>query len=502
MKFLIFFLAVILVWTGCPNPAVETPASVSLGGTSQERVAFSAIRATDNKAYTVEAFLLAENDSCLVYADCNTGVAQSTGEKIAREYEEHIAPDIAASFGNYYPSRKIAILLLDIIDEYKAGGANSSTYIAGYFSMTDILPKSSMPDSNEMPMLYIDINPGNPGSDEFYTTIAHELQHLINFSSRYERKNPGLDSITTQSALNTLIESIRQDEWIDEGLSSAAEYIYNKAAGNNSAGKWHIKDKIDYYNNAQTYYRRGQSGIANGNNFFTWGENSNFIYDEYVTVYLFFQWLRIQADNSTNNTTSGESIYRSIIESEYGDYRAVTYAARKHIPRLFEGTESTDDQAWEWERLLETWFAANYVNAPEKEAVDGLFGYNGEFTLSPAALNGGRTGAVSLYPGEGVYSGLGGKTFSYPQNSQAHIRYAGLDKTEDPVTRITGGGSGDGDTLLTFNANSNAAGRAERGVLADVDLEPVSAEPSATGRAAGLSAGPFPIDIRPPLRFE
>jgi hypothetical protein len=480
------FLLPLLI--SCRMP-LNAPSAGSYAG--MERVDFEVVEVDGSKTsyYTVKAILLAENDSCYVYADHTANLPVSMGERIAREYGERIAPGITGVFGNYYPLKKITILLLDIKDGYKLGG----TYVAGYFSAKDIFPKSFMSSSNEMPMLYIDINPGKPGSNQFYSTIAHELQHLINFSSRYQRKNPGLDDIKDQSALDALIESIHQDEWVDEGLSSAAEYIYNRAAGMNSAGKWHVREKIDHYNNAETYYSSKQSNIAAGNNFFTWGENDNFIYDDYVTVYLFFQWLRIHAGDDAD----GDSIYRSIIESEYGDYRAVTSAVRKHIPRLFE-KDAIDDHALEWERLLETWLAANYVNAPKKDAADGLFGYNAEFTLIPAPYPSGKT--VSLRPGEGVYSNLGNETFYYPPalTSSTHIRYAGLSKTENPLMRITQGGSGTGEMLITFNAN-HAKGSAEKGALADIGPAPADLAPS--GRAAGLPPGPLPIDIRPPLHF-
>jgi hypothetical protein len=485
------FVSIFLIslLSSCKLPFVqENPeSSVEQSYAGKEQLRFSAINAVNNNPYSVQAVRLAENDACIVYGDYNAKVSVATAEKTAREYAERIAPNITGVFGNYYPSDRLIILLLDIIDEYDP--IRNKTYTAGYFSMKDVFPKKFMSNSNEVPMLYIDVNPGKPGDNNFYSTIAHELQHLINFSSRYTRSNPDLNSIKTQTALDRFIASVQQDDWVDEGLSSAAEYIYSKAAGNG-----HIQDKIGYYNDAK--YNKGQSNISKGNNFFTWGENDAFIYDDYATVYLFFQWLRIQ----TNDDANGTSIYRAIIESEYTDYRAVTTAARKYIPGLFEGTEPTDDQTWE--RLLETWLAANYINAPKKEDAGGFFGYNGEFTLTPVMLG---EKAISLYPGEGVYSELGGKSFGYPQSSLAHIRYAGLDKTENLINRISQNISGSGNALLTFNANSSVTrnkngvptGPVEQGTLTGV----TPPERPASGRTTGLPAKPLPIDIRPPLRF-
>ncbi|MDR2303074.1 MAG: hypothetical protein LBE10_00600 [Treponema sp.] len=486
------FVFLFLLFCSCKLPLAQEDAesSVDESYAGKERRDFYAINALSNAPYSVRGVHLAENDVCIVYGEYSAKVPLSTAEEIAREYAERIAPSITGVFGNYYPkNKKLIILLLDILDGYSK---NDGTYVAGYFSVKDIFPKNLMSGSNEAsneePMLYIDINPGKPGDDNFYPTIAHELQHLINFSSRYEKSNPDLDSIKTQEDIDQFIASVQQDDWVDEGLSSAAEYIYSKASGNG-----HIQDKIKYYNEAKNYYDKGQSNIARGNNFFTWGENDTFLYDDYATVYLFFQWLRIHAN--------GTSIYRAIIESEYTDYRAVTTAARQHIPGLFEEMDSTDDQSWEWERLLETWLAANYINAPKKEDTGGLFGYNSEFTLSPVMLGGKN---VSLYPGEGVYSELEGELFSYPQSSPTHIRYAGLDGTENLINRISQDISGRGNALLTFNANSTVT-RNKYGVPTNSELGTLtgiaSPERPAPGRTTGLPAKPLPIDIRPPLRF-
>jgi hypothetical protein len=489
--FFVFLISLVLSLDSCKLPVIQEERTPVLdpGYEGKEQVKFSAVNTDNYDRYTVQAVRLAENDACIVYGDYQAGVSISTAEKIAQEYAERIGPAITGVFGKYYPDdKKLAILLLDIIDGFDS--ENISTYVAGYFSMEDIFPKSFMSNSNEMPMLYLDINPGIPGSDSFYSTIAHELQHLINFSYRYQKKNPDLSAIETQSDLNNLIASIQQNDWVDEGLSSAAEYIYNKARG-----KGHITDKVAYYNNAQTYYRQGKSNIILGNNFFTWGETDKFVYDDYVTVYLFFQWLRIHAAANTDaNSTSTYPIYRSIIESEYTDYRAVTTAARKYIPGLFMEKDSAGGQAGEWERLLETWLTANYVNVPKKDAPGGYWGYNGEITLTPSLLSG-KT--IRLYPGEGVYTNLAGGTFDCPQKSPEHIRYAGLNKAEKTLTRITPGNSGRGDALLTFNTNYQGKST-EQGVLTGIDP---AAEPSPSGRAAGIPIKPLPIDIRPPLRF-
>jgi hypothetical protein len=74
----------------------------------------------------------------------------------------------------------------------------------------------------------------------------------------------------------------RVDTWINEGLSTAAEYVY---AGD-PAGR------VRYYNDDPL------GTIQIGNNFFYWGGiwDSDILAD-YTTAYLFFQWLRMHSSN-------------------------------------------------------------------------------------------------------------------------------------------------------------------------------------------------------------
>ena len=61
-------------------------------------------------------------------------------------------------------------------------------------------------------MLYMDCNPGNPAATTFNLTMAHELQHLVNFNQKvFVQGSPA-----------------GQDTWINEGLSNAAEYVYRQ----------------------------------------------------------------------------------------------------------------------------------------------------------------------------------------------------------------------------------------------------------------------------------
>jgi hypothetical protein len=424
--------------------------------------------------YPVEAVLLAggrEGDACIVYGELsaaiNNRVTRTTAELIKGEFNQHIYGPITTAFGSYEDidgNGKLILLLLDIQDDYKPN--TGSSYIAGYFNPIDTFSKQSYSRSNEADMIYLDIDPGSAGSAEFYSTIAHEFQHLINFSVHNKNK---------------IIPDV-QDLWIDEGLASAAEYIYNR-----ERGRGHVQMKIDFFNKEKDYVKYA-SAISKGNNFFTWVEDEN-LYDEYATVYLFFQWLRIHAKN-------GVGIYKDIITAKDLDLKAVTGAAAKHIDPTFG----------DWETLLGTWLLANYVNAPS-----GTLGYKQEITTKPVTIN---DKALVLSPGEGVFSGFGGGvTFSGPTAAEKgvspHIKYIkiGTDGKTTPINddgQNTGGTSG--DRLLTFSVNTShrrytempaRITGSETGRLTGVKA--AGAEPVEPARTATPGLKPLPVDVR--IRF-
>jgi hypothetical protein len=292
-------------------------------------------------------------------------------------------------------------------------------------------------------MIYIDTDPGLASDEEqVYATFAHELQHLINY-------------VTTIHTERTEDQRYYRfmDTWKDEGLSSQAEHIYLDD---------YCYDKIRWFINDRF------GTIAKGNNFFIWGNHTNESsmanMDDYATVYLFFRWLYLQADEA--------NIFYEIETSTHYDYRAVTSVAK-----------NTNSDWEDWEPLLRTWLAANYYS---KDAVYGYIDANlpDEYTIKVKPING---GSVKLYPGEGVYSQMTG-TVNYTETGK--IRYAGLSNTSSLIDTSS---SRQGDVLLTFNANTALTGSAENGLLTSVILPAPSR--MATNDIPGRE-GPYVIDAR------
>jgi hypothetical protein len=421
----------VLSLLSCPQAALQNPYGGLEPGT------FWAQNLATQVPYTVSSVLLAEGEKCLVWAERSAGVSVATGEAIAREYDDHIYDKIVGTFGSddimasgdVDGNGKLILFLLDIKD-----GFNGSSYTAGYFYPNDLYASNY---SNGSDMIYVDTYPSRLCSPESYATIAHELQHFINFTTRTR-------------VLNNLYG---MDRWVDEGLSSAAEYIYREE---------HNEERINRFTQSET--------IRQGNNFFVWDDNSVNLLDEYSTVYLFFQWLRIQS--------GGTEIYKRIVESPHSDYRAVTGA--------ISGAFAEELGSTSWETTLRSWFAANYINGRE-----GLYGYHGELPQLRVYALGGLT--RQLLPGEGVYSIAGDAPDPLPSDGGPNIKYAGLRSAADSPPEGAGVNLSalyPNGRLLTFNGNERNNGWGEEGFLTGQEGETVPRFPSTgAGRRAGQAEG-------------
>ena len=423
---------------------------------------FWAMNLKNGNPYTLTADLLAEGAHCKIWVEKSSQerVTHATAAYIAGKYDNHIYGIMTGAFdiGPFkvqniefksimeFADRltdgdgKLTILMLDIQDGYTE---ESGSYTAGYFYQGDFFAKNIYANSNETDMIYIDTYPTEPAGDDAMGTLAHEMQHLMNFA--------------TTLAVRRTDSTIKQmDVWVDEGLSSAAEYLYHGG---------HVAQRFEWFNDD-----RGGT-IAQGNNFFVWGNlQGASILDDYATVYLFFQWLRIHS--------GGAGIYREIIASAYPDYRAVTAAAADKIPWFTAGSS--------WGELFEPWLAANYINAES-----GKYGYNNDPKLKDVKAKTAPAGTTSLQllPGEAVYSrtSTDGTISGYASGSGANITYAGLKKDGNVVT-VSNDTTYPGGALLTYNVSTSGNVK-ETGNLTGVAEEAASQTGVLLSRSPGI-AGP------------
>ena len=467
-----------LLLISCPDPIDGSSGSSGGGGggiTTPSDVPprlFWAADFTNDTFYQLEAELLAEGANCRIWAEKGSGISQETANSMAKAYESEILPKMLNTFSikeNIYSGGrviarntieladyfgdgdgKLTILLLDIKDGFKMG--ENESYVAGYFWGVNFIendPRDTLfRYSNECDMIYIDTNPGRPGSRDSNATFAHEMQHMM-------------------SLVTTLITDrypYPLDTWIDEGLSESAAWAYLGS---------HHQGRIRWYND-------DLSGlIRKGNTFFVWDnrerENQYAVLDDYATVYLFFQWLRLQAGNTR--------IYLDIIMSDNSDYRAVLNAANS--ARIAGGGNN-------WGTLLKTWLAANYIRSSS-----GPYGYRGDSTLNNIQTRTVPSGtrSVPLFPGEGVYSIT--NDFDLP-GSSSYINYAGLDISSSSLSDTS---TYSGGALLTYNSNTNPAGPTATGTTTGVASN-ISASIEMTGSLTAITSlqGPFAIGAGDVLR--
>ena len=418
------------------------------GGTPQSAI-FWAQNASNGQFYQITAERLADNNLCEVWVEKGSGVIQAQAAAIANEYRDKIYPRIIDAFSKKpvevplknggkisfastvelahaivedftgKKNSKLTILLLDIKDGYSK---ETDPYLAGYFASRDFFTTADVQDidpnlrSNERAMLYMDTYPGlSIGMDAFYGTIAHELQHLMNFAT----------SMITKEKL--------VDTWIDEGLSAAAEWVYSRE---------YSKQRINWFNADHTEL------IRRGNNFFVWDNHENEgagtykgseVLDDYATVYLFFQWLRLKG--------SGTDVYKKITFSSKADYEAVVEA--------MQGTTYSN-----WQSLLEGWMKANYYTSDSNSyGYDTKLNTGVEIKYAPGGVT-----SLSLFPGEGVYSYVSSSR-TVDANSD-NINYLGLQ--DNGSTIISSGTSMTTGALLTYNKDTNLEGNAAPGTTTGV----------------------------------
>ena len=409
---LTFILALSVI--SCPGDNDKDKYPNALKPPSQKEKKFWAQDFTNNTYYQVDAQWLAYNSLCEIWVEKKANVTTAQAQAVANTYKDNIYVKMMDAFGwkmhidglglrntmqwaNYLGSKdgRLKILLLDIKDGFTGTGG----YIAGYFASVNFFPNSQAESlghkSNECDMIYMDINPAVVGSETFYSTLAHEMQHLMNF-------------VTNELLIDNGTRDSYMRRWLDEGLSESAEWIYSGKVS---------QSRVDWYNADLS------GNIRKGSNFYLWDKYDNHpsaALDDYATVNLFFQWLRL-------NYT--KSVYYNIMMSEYYDYRAITNSISPSL---------------QWGELFEAWHAANFIQHPSN-----LYGYKNDSvlrTVKARFLNTTDT-TVQLNPGEAVYTySAVGRT--KPVNS-GFIRYAGLSLQGIDNINVPAGLA-----LLTFNSDT------------------------------------------------
>ncbi len=449
--FLLITLTAFLSLNGCnqisPSSSSGSGGGSSGGGgvTSLGTKIFLAVNMTTDEYYQLTAQLLYSGAHCEIYVD-NNSVKYVTSQQINNAGQEFDTNTFSLDTGIYGSgpdvdnNGKVTILIYNI-----PGGNLGTSYIAGFFD-----PQQEYSGYNGKDMLYMNIVPTisgtTPGVETFNQTIAHEFQHMINYYQRVMVKNYS-----------------EEDTWINEGLSVSAEGLYEISKGISPG----LDDRVTYYNIS----KYNSLYIAQGTNFVSWAD----LYDNYVTDFLFFQWIRIQS-GGTSTQINGTNILRTIRDNINPDYTAVVSAVNNNISVL----SSAD-----WKTILGDWFIANAICSNT-----GIYGYNGIISVKPTMYT---HNSANLAPGCGVY--LKNSLGMYSTNYSGNISFAGINTTNGVVYTNS---SYTGNILLAYNydgttnGNSSTANGLPNANIVSDSKENINGVQSFD---KVMLSGPFPVDF-------
>lgn len=387
-----------------------------------------------------------EFDNCTVYMEYDyydSSVVNKVGTEFDAMYDvitQRFGTPVLSSDNN----GKVTILLLDIVDGHNS--ITSPSYVGGYFYSVDYITQDSLDSagytndhSNERAMLYIDVNPQDVTKDDVYSTVAHEFQHMINFSQNTldgGSINPDID----------LLSGAGTPTWIDEGFAMASEQIWATEVKNftNASEEWPVYSRITYFNDSDRYLE--------GNPLIKWirSESEYDVLSNYSNSFLFFQYLRVHS--SLDN-----DIFKTMMDSSTDDIG------------MIDDILSTISTASNFQEVLENWLVANKLNLS-----NGEYGYMGAEGLSDVkAFAGADSKSWGFYPGSFMYRKNCGSAPGLSGNMKA-LKFT----SSGDVSICNGCSIGSDEYLVIYNSDENPDGSS------------VSVEvPSGTFESGGVTKG-------------
>jgi len=222
---------------------------------------------------------------------------------IGAEFDANCQKMVSA-FGDWYDAdgdHKLAIFCYDIGKNYPSTNF-SNGYTGGFFNSGDLIDSNLKINGLKinngvftigMDAIHLDTYPSmgrNPEApfdslSDAYSTLYHEMQHLINFS--YQVADP-----TGQS-----YNALNMPTYLDEAFSMAAEHLI--------CGESACSSRVDLFNHDPRY----TTGYVDGTSLTVWsGTLSN-----YSNSYLFGQYLRTRYGQMLNNGTDGSTFFKAVL---------------------------------------------------------------------------------------------------------------------------------------------------------------------------------------------
>lgn len=157
----------------------------------------------NNRNKQTNARLLYQSATLNMWVEEGARVSERDVATAAQVIENAILPTNRALFGPELGPNPAPGTRLNLLHLKKLPGIGIA-----YFSAADQYSTAVNPYSNQRPMLYVSLQAASLGSDRYYATIAHELQHM---SLWHADRN--------------------EDAWLSEGLSELAVHVNGYATG-------------------------------------------------------------------------------------------------------------------------------------------------------------------------------------------------------------------------------------------------------------------------------
>lgn len=308
-------------------------------------------------------------------------MAEAAGEAFDDFYDDMIAnfaePVDADGTG------KISLMMYDI-----QCGNKLSSYIGGFFSSGDLYE-----DENTMAMLHLDTYPsiyspypsGTPNVSKSFSTMAHEFQHLLNYSKYFNNVKDGVPNAR------------QMDLWLNEAMSMAAEEMIFPESS--------LPSRISYYNS--DYY----GDIKNGHSLLDF--------------------------NNHLESYSLSALFSAYLKNQTGDYQVFS----RLLTEFTDSEEEAIEAAVSDSDLADLSFSdiiASYKIALAMNDENGLYGFYNDNLISELKPQ------VFIDEGESVNLKGGGsiliKTldgkFIPPEDAGENICFIGMRKADDKVMII------------------------------------------------------------------
>ena len=178
-----------------PTPNSQTDRNKSTAFHKGQKDTFNVINVNNNTPFQIKATLIHVSAHAYWYVEDQLRISNKALLNSATLFENAIYPNIAEVFGKeWIPGIDNDHRLTILYGRLKG--------VAGYYSSSDEYPRYVHDLSNERKMIYINSTILPLDSTEYFSVLAHELQHVVHWNN-----DPG------------------EETWVNEGLSQLAESI-------------------------------------------------------------------------------------------------------------------------------------------------------------------------------------------------------------------------------------------------------------------------------------